>query len=80
MEHRVAATERGSGECKCSKCGELSQDIHKNVEIKRIILMRGASEDKEKGEKKSEGREYPPLAESEYYESSTRDECKSLVD
>lgn len=30
--------------------------------------MRGASEDKEKGEeKRSEGREIPPLAESEYY-------------
>jgi len=43
--------------------------------------MRGASEDKEKGEeKRSEGREIPPLAESEHYTSSTRDERKSLVD
>ena len=42
--------------------------------------MRSASEDKEKGEEKSEGREIPPLAESEYYASSTRDERKSLVD
>lgn len=30
--------------------------------------------------KKSEGRGNPPLAESEYYESSTRDECKPFVD
>lgn len=43
--------------------------------------MRGASEDKEKGEeKRSEGREIPPLAESEYYASSTRDESKSFDD
>jgi len=32
-----------------------------------------------KEKKKSEGREIPPLAESEYYTSSTRDEHKSLV-
>ncbi len=41
--------------------------------------MRKASEEKEK-EKRSEGRENPPLAESEYYTSSTRDESKPLVD
>ena len=32
-----------------------------------------------RAKKKSEGREIPPLAESEYYESSTQDERKSLV-
>ena len=45
--------------------------------------MRKASEEKEKEkrkEKRSEGRGKPPLAESEYYKSSTRDECKPFVD
>ena len=43
--------------------------------------MRKASEEKEKEKrKKKRGEGKPPLAESEYYESSTRDECKPFVD
>ena len=43
--------------------------------------MRKASEEKEKEKrKKKRGEGEPPLAESEYYESSTRDECKPFVD